>query len=53
MGEKLIDEIQKATREMNKSELGKFKRELQRRIPGVVHYAADRARKKENEEEAE
>ena len=53
MGDKLIDEIQKATKEMDPHELGKFKKELKRRIPGVVHYAAERARKKENEEEAE
>ena len=47
---RLIDELQKATREMTPSELARFKKELARRIPVTLFYAADRARKKENEE---
>ena len=47
---RLIDELQKATKEMSSSELALFKRELKRRIPVVVHYAAERARKKEKED---
>ena len=47
---KLINEIQKATKDMSDHELAKFKRELKRRIPGVVHYAAEKSRTKSDEE---
>ena len=50
---RLIDELQAVTKDMNSAELGRFKRELKRRLPVTLHYAADRARKKEKEEEGE
>ena len=48
---RLIDELQKATKEMTPAELMKFRRELKRRLPVTLHYAADRARIKEKEKE--
>ena len=47
---RLIDELQKATKEMTPAELMKFRKELKRRLPVTLHYAADRARKKEKED---
>ena len=51
MGDKLIRELRVATANMTPREKSKFKKELQRRIPVLIHFAAERARKKEKEKE--
>ena len=50
MGDKLIKELREATANMSMREKSQFKRELQRRIPVLIHFAAEKSRTKIEEE---
>ena len=53
MSDKLIDELRGAAENMNKQEIGEFRKELKRRIGPMVHYAAERATRSIEEKEKE
>ena len=52
MGKKLIDELVNKTETMNQYEKYRFKQELKRRIPPMLHNAAQAAVKYSKDEEA-